>query len=76
MTVQPERQAKVLSPWSVLFKSAENRKRIVLVVTAALLTIWNGQSVISYYFSPVLDDIGVIYTRNKQGLTAACKSGT
>lgn len=51
----------------MLFKSAENRKRIVLVVTVALLTIWNGQSVISYYFSPVLDDIGVISTTQQTG---------
>lgn len=68
MTLQAESQAKGLSAWSILLKSAANRKRIALVVAVALLTIWNGQSVISYYFSPILDNVGVTSTTQQTGI--------
>jgi MFS family permease len=68
MTLQAELQIKGLSAWSILLKSAANRKRIALVVAVALLTIWNGQSVISYYFSPILDNIGVTSTTQQTGI--------
>ncbi|RAO64878.1 uncharacterized protein BHQ10_000890 [Talaromyces amestolkiae] len=56
MILQAKRQAKGLSAWSMLSKSAANRKRITLV------------SVISYYFSPILDNIGVTSTQQQTGI--------
>jgi hypothetical protein len=50
---------------------AANRKRIALVVAVALLTIWNGQLVIiSYFFSPILDNIGVKSTTKQTGINS------
>ncbi|KAJ5533020.1 hypothetical protein N7494_009572 [Penicillium frequentans] len=54
--------------WSSLYRSPANRKRIALVATVALLTIWNGQSVISYYFSPILTSIGITSTPQQTGI--------
>lgn len=34
----------------------------------ALLTLWNGQGVISYYFSPILDSIGITSTNQQTGI--------
>jgi Sugar (and other) transporter len=68
ITLQAERHATKISNWSIIFESAANRKRITLVVSVALLTIWNGQSVISYYFSPILDNIGVTSTTQQTGI--------
>jgi MFS family permease len=68
LTLQAEHQARGLSTRGILIKSAANRKRIALVIAVALLTIWNGQSVISYYFSPILKSIGVTSTSHQTGI--------
>ncbi|KAF4769426.1 hypothetical protein N7455_008500 [Penicillium solitum] len=54
--------------WSVLYRSPANRKRIALVATIALLTLWNGQGVIAYYFSPILTSIGITSTPQQTGI--------
>jgi predicted MFS family arabinose efflux permease len=54
--------------WNVLCRSPANRKRIALVATVALLTLWNGQGVISYYFSPILTSIGITSTPQQTGI--------
>ncbi|KAJ5288637.1 hypothetical protein N7478_001667 [Penicillium angulare] len=54
--------------WSSLYRSPANRNRIALVATVALLTLWNGQGVISYYFSPILTSIGITSTPQQTGI--------
>lgn len=54
--------------WSVLYRSPANRKRIALVATIALLTLWNGQGVIAYYFSPILTSIYITSTPQQTGI--------
>jgi hypothetical protein len=56
------------SSWGILFRSPANRKRIALVATVALLTLWNGQGVISYYFSPILTSVGITSTPQQTGI--------
>lgn len=62
-----ERQVKV-SSWGQALKSRGNRKRFTICVAVAILTLWNGQGVISYYFSPILDSIGITSTEQQTGI--------
>lgn len=62
-----ERQVQVGS-WAQALKSKSNRKRFTICVAVAVLTLWNGQGVISYYFSPILDSIGITSTEQQTGI--------
>jgi len=53
---------------SAIFKKPANRKRMAIVITMALLSLWNGQGVISYYFSPILDSVGITDTASQTGI--------
>ncbi|KAL2839417.1 general substrate transporter [Aspergillus pseudoustus] len=70
ITLQAEHNAKTSgqSGWKILYQSPANRKRIALVCTVALLTLWNGQGVISYYFSPILTSVGITSTPQQTGI--------
>jgi MFS family permease len=57
-----------LMAWSALLKSKANLKRLAIVFAVANLTLWNGQGVISYYFSPLLDKIGITSNNSQTGL--------
>ncbi|TVY45738.1 Lactose permease [Lachnellula subtilissima] len=54
--------------WAQLLKSNANRKRFGICIAVALLTLWNGQGVISYYFSPILTSIGITTTDSQTGI--------
>jgi hypothetical protein len=54
--------------WSHLLKSKANRKRFGICIAVALLTLWNGQGVISYYFSPILTSVGITKTNEQTGI--------
>lgn len=54
--------------WVYLLKSTANRKRFGICIAVALLTLWNGQGVISYYFSPILTSIGIVTTNDQTGI--------
>lgn len=54
--------------WATLLKSKANCKRFGICIAVALLTLWNGQGVISYYFSPILKSIGIIKTNDQTGI--------
>jgi MFS family permease len=54
--------------WLHLLKFKANRKRFGICIAVALLTLWNGQGVISYYFSPILDSIGITSTNSQTGI--------
>lgn len=54
--------------WAQLLRSPANRKCFGICIAVALLTLWNGQGVISYYFSPILDSIGITNTDSQTGI--------
>ncbi|KAF8864878.1 general substrate transporter [Acephala macrosclerotiorum] len=54
--------------WGQLLKSKANRKRFGICIAVALITLWNGQGVISYYFSPILTSIGITSTNSQTGI--------
>ncbi|KAF7198327.1 Lactose permease [Pseudocercospora fuligena] len=54
--------------WGEVLKPKANRKRFGICVAVALLTLWNGQGVISYYFSPILSSIGITSTTQQTGI--------
>lgn len=49
-------------------RSKANRKRYGIVVAVSLLTLWCGQGVISYYFSPILDSVGIRTVNEQTGI--------
>ncbi|CAO2658333.1 Nn.00g060560.m01.CDS01 [Neocucurbitaria sp. VM-36] len=65
--LQVEKESKMTS-WSTMLKSPANRKRFSICIAVALLTLWNGQGVISYYFSPILTSIGITGTNQQTGI--------
>ncbi|TVY35415.1 Lactose permease [Lachnellula occidentalis] len=54
--------------WPQLLRAPANRKRFGICIAVALLTLWNGQGVISYYFSPILSSIGIVTTSAQTGI--------
>ncbi|KAL6414263.1 hexose transporter protein [Ilyonectria robusta] len=62
-----EREAQIAA-WSNVFAIKANRKRFGIVISVAVLTLWNGQGVISYYFSPILNSIGITGTTQQTGI--------
>jgi MFS family permease len=49
-------------------RSRENRRRYGICVAVALLTLWCGQGVISYYFSPILTSVGITSPTQQTGI--------
>lgn len=49
-------------------RSRENRRRYGICVAVALLTLWCGQGVISYYFSPILTSVGITSPIQQTGI--------
>ncbi|KAF4843973.1 Lactose permease [Colletotrichum siamense] len=62
-----EEQSKMYT-WSNLLKSKANRRRLGICLSVSVLTLWNGQGVISYYFSPILDSVGITNTTQQTGI--------
>lgn len=62
-----EEQSK-MNTWSNLIKSNANRRRLGICLSVSVLTLWNGQGVISYYFSPILDSVGITDTTQQTGI--------
>ncbi|TVY91108.1 Lactose permease [Lachnellula willkommii] len=54
--------------WTQLLSSPANKRRFGICIAVALLTLWNGQGVISYYFSPILTSIGIRSTDAQTGI--------
>lgn len=51
-------QAREGIRWSALVKKKANRKRLSIVIVMVLMCLC-GQNVITYYFSPILNSIGI-----------------
>lgn len=62
-----EEQSKMTS-WPNILKSKANRRRLGICLSVSVLTLWNGQGVISYYFSPILDSVGITDTTQQTGI--------
>lgn len=54
--------------WSQLLRSKANRKSFAICIVVPMLTLWNGQGVIAYYFSPILKSIGISNTNQITGI--------
>ncbi|KAJ0283661.1 hypothetical protein CBS470a_007201 [Colletotrichum nupharicola] len=65
--LNPEEQSKMYT-WSNLLKSKANRRRLGICLSVSVLTLCNGQGVISYYFSPILDSVGITNTTQQTGI--------
>jgi hypothetical protein len=61
------RQVEVKS-WAQAVKSRSNRKRFIICIAVAILSLWNGQGVISYSFSPLLKSTGITSTEQQTGI--------
>lgn len=62
-----ERETHIAS-WNQILSNTPNRRRFGIVISVAVLTLWNGQGVISYYFSPILDSVGITSTNQQTGI--------
>lgn len=54
--------------WAHLLRSKANRKSFAICIVVPMLTLWNGQGVIAYYFSPILKSIGISNTNQITGI--------
>ncbi|KAH7323461.1 general substrate transporter [Rhexocercosporidium sp. MPI-PUGE-AT-0058] len=54
--------------WKALATNGQNRKRIFIVTTMTLMTLWCMQNVLTYYFVPVLKSIGITATTAQTGI--------
>lgn len=57
-----------MSTWGSLFGTKANRKRIFIVVMVAISTLWNGQGIITYYFTEMLNSVGITSTNAQTGI--------
>lgn len=55
-------QAREGIKWSALVTNKPNRSRLSIVVVMVLMCLWCGQNVITYYFSAILNSIGITGT--------------
>lgn len=57
-----------LCTWGSLIKTKANRRRVFICVMAAVIVLWNGQGVITYYFTQMLDSVGITSTNAQTGI--------
>jgi len=65
--LQLEKDSRLMT-WSTMLKSPANRKWFGICIAVALLTLWNGLGVVSYYFSPILTSIGITGSNQQTGI--------
>lgn len=61
-TIRLEYQHKKSSSYLDFFKTKGNRYRFFLLMTLGLFSQWSGSGLVSYYFSKVMDSIGITDT--------------
>ena len=54
--------------WRVLWHTKAYLKRVGIVIAVDLLCLWCGQGIISYYFSPILTQVGIAGTNQQTGI--------
>ncbi|EXJ79493.1 hypothetical protein A1O1_08757 [Capronia coronata CBS 617.96] len=67
MTLRMEAEANAKG-WNVLWSTRANLKRTLIACSLPLITNWCGQSVISYYYSVVLTQVGITTTTQQTGI--------
>ncbi|KAF2811402.1 general substrate transporter [Mytilinidion resinicola] len=60
--------AKEGMTWKALMTQRQNVHRLLIVVCMTLMTLWCGQNILSYYFSPILNSIGITDTTSQTGI--------
>ena len=58
-TIRLERAVQESSSYLDFFRTKGNRYRLFLVLTLGLFSQWSGSGLVSYYFSKVMDSIGI-----------------
>ncbi|KAH8804504.1 general substrate transporter [Xylogone sp. PMI_703] len=54
--------------WMSLLATPGNRKRVIICIALGLSTQWVGNAIISYYFAPVLETVGITSATQQQGI--------
>ncbi|KAL8278524.1 hypothetical protein RQP46_009016 [Phenoliferia psychrophenolica] len=54
--------------FSMFFKTAGMRKRLVVILFVGFFSQWAGNGIISYYFAPILNSVGVTSYTQTSGL--------
>ncbi|KAJ4385704.1 hypothetical protein N0V93_010133 [Gnomoniopsis smithogilvyi] len=54
--------------WASLIKTKANRRRVFICIVIPVATLWNGQGVITYYFTQILDSVGITSTNAQTGI--------
>lgn len=56
------------SSWASLIKTKADRRRVFLCIFIPLAVLWSGQGVITYYFTQMLDSVGITSTNAQTGI--------
>lgn len=54
--------------WASLLRTKANRRRVFICIIVPILTLWNGQGVITYYFTQMLNSVGITSTNAQTGI--------
>ena len=65
MAIEKSREG---SNWVALFKTKANLKRTALIIFLGLASQWVGNGIVSYYFVPILESIGISEPKQQQGI--------
>jgi MFS family permease len=57
--------AKEGMTWKALLTQKQNIHRVSIVICMTLMTLWCGQNILTYYFSPILNSIGITTTTDQ-----------
>ncbi|KAF2222788.1 general substrate transporter [Elsinoe ampelina] len=53
------------TPWSALWSTPGNRRRIFIIVMLGLFSQWSGNGLVSYYLARVLETVGITSAREQ-----------
>ncbi|KAN0115511.1 hexose transporter [Hyaloscypha variabilis] len=54
--------------WLAMIKPKSNTRRTILVIFIGLSTQWVGNGIVSYYFAPILETVGITSEKQQQGI--------
>lgn len=61
-------EARRMCTWVSLTKTKANRRRVFICIIVAVAPLWNGQGIITYYFTEMLDLVGITSTNSQTGI--------
>ncbi|KAF4547930.1 Sugar (and other) transporter-like protein 29 [Elsinoe fawcettii] len=53
------------TPWSALYSSPGNRRRLLIIIMLGLFSQWSGNGLVSYYLARVLETVGITSAREQ-----------